>query len=59
KLEILRTRWHKRTCIFRAPAEVTAMLEKSGFRLELSEPARPGREETWFIASPLARPDGK
>ncbi|MDD5223255.1 MAG: methyltransferase domain-containing protein [bacterium] len=59
KLEIFRTRWHKRACIFRTPAEVMAMLDKTGFRLELSEPTRPGREETWFITSPAGRPEPK
>ena len=55
RLESLRTLREKRTCIFRTQPEIATILEQTGFRLELSEATKPGREETWFVASPLHR----
>jgi SAM-dependent methyltransferase len=37
---------------FRSSEEVTGLLSKGGFMVELQEPAALGREETWFICRP-------
>jgi len=36
---------------FRRAEELVRLLGDAGFRVELTEPTAPGREETWFIAS--------
>ena len=49
RLEEWRLKAMKAAPHFRPAEEVTALLSSAGFAVELTEPAAPDREETWFI----------
>ncbi|MBM4353549.1 MAG: methyltransferase domain-containing protein [Deltaproteobacteria bacterium] len=57
-LERLRVRALGWAAYFRSPAQVTDLLRQCGFAVELVEPTRPGREETWFVARVGTLPPG-
>ncbi len=57
-LERLRVRVLGMPAYFRSPSQVTDLLHQCGFAVELVEPTREGREETWFIARVGTLPPG-